>query len=35
MMQDGTELCRLAGLLTRGKVPEDIIYRTDKIRSVL
>ena len=34
MMQDGTELCRLAGLLTRGKVPEDIIYRTNNIRSV-
>ena len=35
MMQDGTELCRLVGLLTRGKVPEDIVYRTNNIRSVL
>ena len=35
VMQDGTELCRLVGLLTRGKVPEEIIYRTNNIRSVL
>ena len=31
-LKDGTELCRIAGFLTCGKVPEEILYRTQNIR---
>ena len=31
-LKDGTELCRIVGFLTSGKVPEDILYRTQNIR---
>ena len=33
-MKDGTELCRMIGLLTKGKVPEGIIYRTNNISTL-
>ena len=31
-LKDGTELCRIVGFLTKGKVPEEILYRTQNIR---
>ena len=31
-LKDGTELCRIVGFLTNGKVPEEILYRTQNIR---
>ena len=33
-MKDGTELCRMIGLLTKGKVPEGIFYRTNNISTL-
>ena len=32
LVQDGTELCRIVGILTQGKVPEEMVYRTQNIR---
>ena len=31
-LKDGAELCRMIGVLTRGKVPPGIVYRTQNIR---
>ena len=30
-LKDGTELCRMIGLLTKGRVPEGIIYETNNM----
>ena len=27
-LRDGTELCRIVGVLTQGRVPEEMVYRT-------
>ena len=31
-LKDGSELCRIVGFLSQGKIPEEILYRTQNIR---
>ena len=31
-LKDGTELCRIVGVLTQGRVPEEMVYRTQNFR---
>ena len=33
-LKDGTELCRMIGLLTKGRVPEGIIYETNNMSAL-
>ena len=33
-LKDGSEFCRIIGLLTKGRVPEGIVYRTNNISTL-
>ena len=33
-LRDGTELCRIVGVLTQGRVPEEMVYRTQNFSNL-